>query len=157
LEQTVPDGGHARGREQARASRTYFGDGSSYGPEGTIYFADRQVNQSTGAIRIAGLFRILEIFCAPAGMAKVRAAVRVQQDALLYLSAQSRSCKVLSSRALDNENKVSIRAVKWATGRRPVDYRDGLKRGERVVVEVCKRYVQACSHPKPFAVESQGR
>src|SRR5580765_5318664 len=31
-------------------------DGSTYPHEGTFYFADRQVNESTGAIRIAGLF-----------------------------------------------------------------------------------------------------
>ena len=31
-------------------------DGSTYAHEGTFYFADRQVNESTGAIRIAGLF-----------------------------------------------------------------------------------------------------
>src|SRR5262249_39258337 len=30
-------------------------DGSVYPHEGTFYFADRQVNESTGAIRIAGL------------------------------------------------------------------------------------------------------
>src|SRR5580698_6698008 len=31
-------------------------DGSTYSHEGTFYFADRQVNESTGAIRLAGLF-----------------------------------------------------------------------------------------------------
>src|SRR5438034_733223 len=31
-------------------------DGTTYPREGTVYFADRQVNQGTGAIRIAGLF-----------------------------------------------------------------------------------------------------
>jgi len=31
-------------------------DGSTYDHEGRFYFADRQVNESTGAIRIAGLF-----------------------------------------------------------------------------------------------------
>src|ERR1700726_1459996 len=58
-------------------------DGSTYAHEGTFYFADRQVNESTGAIRIAGLFPNPGNILRPGGYGKVRAAVRLQQDALL--------------------------------------------------------------------------
>jgi RND family efflux transporter MFP subunit len=45
-------------------------DGTTYPKPGEIYFADREVNQSTGAIRIAGCFPTRGIFCAPADTAK---------------------------------------------------------------------------------------
>src|SRR5713101_9712718 len=50
-------------------------DGLSYPREGTFYFADRQVNQSTGAIRIAGLFPNPGNILRPGGYGKVRTAV----------------------------------------------------------------------------------
>lgn len=50
-------------------------DGSTYAHEGTFYFADRQINESTGAIRIAGLFPNPNNILKPGGYAKVRAVV----------------------------------------------------------------------------------
>jgi multidrug efflux pump subunit AcrA (membrane-fusion protein) len=58
-------------------------DGSTYPHEGTFYFADRQVNESTGAIRFAGLFPNPGNILRPGGYGKVRAVIRVQQGALL--------------------------------------------------------------------------
>src|SRR5713226_2255811 len=58
-------------------------DGSPYPHEGTFYFADRQVNQSTGAIRLAGLFPNPNNILRPGGYGKVRAVIRLQQGALL--------------------------------------------------------------------------
>src|SRR5579862_9837221 len=52
-------------------------DGSTYPHEGTFYFADRQVNESTGAIRIAALFPNPGSILRPGGYAKVRAAISV--------------------------------------------------------------------------------
>ncbi len=43
-------------------------NGSVYRHDGTFYFADRRVDVGTGAIRIAGLFPIPEIFCGQAAM-----------------------------------------------------------------------------------------
>src|SRR5437667_6933276 len=112
-------------------------DGSPYPREGTFYFADRQVNQSTGAIRIAGLFPNPGNILRPGGYGKVRTAVRVQRDALLVpqraVSALQGGYQVA---VVDGENKVSIRTVRvgdrvgtqWIIA-------EGLKQGERVVVE----------------------
>jgi RND family efflux transporter MFP subunit len=81
-------------------------DGSIYPHEGAFYFADRQVNESTGAIRLAGLFPNPENILRPGGYGKVRAAVRVQQDALLVpqraVSELQGSYQVA---AVDDENK----------------------------------------------------
>src|SRR5271155_4067655 len=58
-------------------------DGSTYAQTGTFYFADRQVNESTGAIRIAGLFSNPGNILRPGGYGKVRAVIRTEHDALL--------------------------------------------------------------------------
>ncbi len=135
-------------------------DGSSYGHEGTIYFADRQVNQSTGAIRIAGLFPNPGNILRPGGYGKIRAAVRVQQDALLVPQrAVSELQGGYQVAVVDGENKVSIRTVK-AGDRVGTQWivEEGLKRGERVVAEGVQKVRPGMQvNPKPFSAESKGR
>jgi membrane fusion protein (multidrug efflux system) len=150
-------------REAARKSlrlELILADGTTYTHEGTVYFADRQVNQSTGAIRIAGLFPNPGNILRPGGYGKVRAAIRVQQDALLVPQrAVSELQGGYQVAAVDNENKVSIRTVKvgdrvgaqWIIA-------DGLKRGERVVAEGVQKVRTGMQvNPKPFAAEAKGR
>jgi RND family efflux transporter MFP subunit len=135
-------------------------DGLSYPREGTFYFADRQVNQSTGAIRIAGLFPNPGNILRPGGYGKVRTAVRVQQDALLVPQrAVSELQGGYQVAALDHENKVSIRTVKVGerVGAQWIIV-DGLKPGERVVAEGVQKVRPGMQvNPKPFAAEAKGR
>ena len=58
-------------------------DGSVYERTGTIFFADREVNPATGAIRIAGVFPNPNNLLRPGGYGRVRASVRTQNGALL--------------------------------------------------------------------------
>jgi membrane fusion protein (multidrug efflux system) len=135
-------------------------DGSTYEHEGTFYFADRQVNESTGAIRIAGLFPNPGSILRPGGYGKVRAVIRVQRDALLVPQrAVSELQGGYQVAAVDRDNKVNIRTVnvgdrvgsQWIIA-------DGLKPGERVVAEgIQKVRPGAPVNPKPFAVETMGR
>jgi RND family efflux transporter MFP subunit len=135
-------------------------DGSTYPQTGTFYFADRQVNESTGAIRIAGLFSNPGNVLRPGGYAKVRAVIRIQQDALLVPQrAVSELQGGYQVAAVDDHNKVSIRTVQ--VGDR-VDSQwvitDGLKPGERVVAEgVQKVHAGMQVNPKPFAAGTTGR
>jgi membrane fusion protein (multidrug efflux system) len=135
-------------------------DGSVYPHQGNFYFADRQVNESTGAIRLAGLFPNPENILRPGGYGRVRAAVRVQQDALLVpqraVSELQGSYQVA---AVDDENKVSILAVKVGdrVGNQWI-IADGVKPGERVVVEGVQKVRPGMQvNPKPFAPETDGR
>jgi RND family efflux transporter MFP subunit len=150
-------------REAARKSlrlELILADGTTYTHEGTVYFADRQVNQSTGAIRIAGLFPNPGNILRPGGYGKVRAAIRVQQDALLVPQrAVSELQGGYQVAAVDNENKVSIRTVKVGdrVGTQWI-ITDGLKRGERVVAEGVQKVRPGMQvNPKPFAAETKGR
>jgi len=134
-------------------------DGSTYPHDGTFYFADRQVNVGTGAIRIAGLFPNPGNILRPGGYARVRAAIRTQSDALLVpqraVSELQGSYQVA---VVDSENKVSIRTV-TVGDRVGSDWiiADGLKPGERVVAEgVQKVRAGMRVNPKPFVAETKG-
>ena len=135
-------------------------DGSTYPHEGTFYFADRQVNVSTGAIRIAGLFPNSGSVLRPGGYAKVRAVISTQPDALLVPQrAVSELQGGYQVAVVDGNNKVSIRTV---TVGDPVGGRwiitDGVHAGERVVAEGTQKVrTGARVNPKPFAAETKDR
>ena len=135
-------------------------DGSTYAHEGTFYFADRQVNESTGAIRIAGLFPNPGSILRPGGYGKVRAAIRLQQDALLVPQrAVSELQGGYQVAAVDEKNKVIIRPVKVGdrVGNQWI-IAEGLNPGDRVIAEGVQKVRPGMQvNPKPFAVETTGR
>jgi RND family efflux transporter MFP subunit len=112
-------------------------DGAKYPHEGEFYFADRQVNQNTGAIQLAALFANPGNVLRPGQYGKVRAVVRIHRNALLIPQAavteQQGSYLVA---VVGQDGRVAIRAVQ--VGERAGTMwviQDGLKPGERVVVE----------------------
>jgi RND family efflux transporter MFP subunit len=112
-------------------------DGTTYPREGTFYFADRSVDQSTGSIQLAALFPNPGNVLRPGQYGKVRAVINVQRNALVIPQAgvneQQGSYQV---DVVGPDDKVAIRPVEVGekTGTLWV-IRDGLKPGERVVVE----------------------
>jgi membrane fusion protein (multidrug efflux system) len=135
-------------------------DGSTYPHDGRFYFADRQVNESTGAIRLAGLFPNPNNVLRPGGYAKVRAVIRTQPNALLVPQrAVSELQGGYQVAVVENDNKVSVRTV--TVGDR-VDSRwviaNGLAPGDRIVVEGVQRMrTGARVNPKPFEVATKDR
>jgi membrane fusion protein (multidrug efflux system) len=131
-------------------------DGSTYPHEGKFYFADRQVDQSTGAIRIAGLFSNPNNILRPGGYGKVRAVIRKQPGALLVPQrAVSELQGGYQVAVVGADNKVDVRTV--TVGDR-VDNRwivtSGLSAGDRVVVEGVQRMRTGVHvNPKPFVAE----
>jgi RND family efflux transporter MFP subunit len=135
-------------------------DGSTYQYEGTFYFADRQVNVGTGAIRLAGLFPNPGNILRPGGYGRVRAVIRLQQGALLV---PQRAVTELQGgyqiAVVGPDNKASIRTV-TVGDRVGTDWviAEGLKPGEKVVAEgIQKVRAGALVNPKPFAAEAQAR
>lgn len=112
-------------------------DESTYPHEGEFYFADRQVNQNTGAIELAALFPNPGNILRPGQYGKVRAVVRTQQNALLIPQAavteQQGNYQVA---VVDKSGRVAMSSVRVGerTGTMWV-IQDGLKRGDQVVVE----------------------
>jgi len=131
-------------------------DGSLYDHEGTFYFADRQVNESTGAIRIAGLFPNPNNVLRPGGYARVRAVIRLQTRALLVPQrAVSELQGGYQVAVVDGGNKVTVRTVvvgdrvgnRWIVAQ-------GLNPGETVVAEgVQKVRTGALVKPTPYAAQ----
>jgi len=112
-------------------------DGTTYQQEGQFYFADRQVNQNTGAIQLAALFPNPGNVLRPGQYGKVRAIVRVQQNALLIPQAavnEQQGSYLVS--VVDKDNRVSMRPVQAGQRTDTMWVIDGgLKPGDRVVVE----------------------
>ncbi|MFY9584424.1 MAG: efflux RND transporter periplasmic adaptor subunit [Candidatus Acidiferrales bacterium] len=135
-------------------------DGRTYEHPGTIYFADREVNQSTGSIRIAGLFPNPGNILRPGGYAKVRGSSRIQKGALLIPQrAVSELQGSFQVGVVNSDNKVSIQTVE--VGERIGSQwiiQKGLKPGERVVAEGLQKVRSGMQvNPKPFAVGTTGR
>jgi membrane fusion protein (multidrug efflux system) len=135
-------------------------DGSTYPDVGKFYFADRQVDESTGAIRIAGLFPNPNNVLRPGGYAKVRAVIRTQPGALLVPQrAVSELQGGYQVAVVEADNKVDVRTV--TVGDR-VDNRwiiaSGLNAGDRVVAEGVQRMRTGVHvNPKPFVAEAKDR
>jgi membrane fusion protein (multidrug efflux system) len=112
-------------------------DGTAHPYPGEFYFADRQVNQNTGAIQLAALFANPGNVLRPGQYGKVRAIMRVRKNALLIPQAavneQQGSYLV---NVVGSDGKVAARPVQVGerTGTMWV-IQDGLQPGERVIVE----------------------
>jgi RND family efflux transporter MFP subunit len=135
-------------------------DGSTYPRTGTFYFADRQVNEGTGAIRVAGLFANPGNILRPGGYARVRAVIRVEQGGLLVpqraVSELQGSYQVA---VVDGDSKVNIRTV--TVGDRVGSewiITQGLKPGESIVAEGVQKVRPGTRvNAKPFGAEATGR
>ena len=135
-------------------------DGSVYPHEGKFYFADRQVNEGTGAIRIAGLFPNPGNILRPGGYGRVRAVIRTQEGALLV---PQRAVTELQGgyqvAVVDADNKVNIRTI-TVSDRVGSDWiiSDGLKPGEMVVAEGVQKVRQGAHvNTKPFVEQAKGK
>ena len=129
-------------------------DGTVYTHVGSFYFADREVNQGTGSIRVAGLFPNPENLLRPGQYGRVRTSIRTKLDALLIPQrAVTEMQGTYQVAVVDSENKVAIRNVKTSErvgSQWIIDA--GLKPGERVVAEgVQKVRAGIVVNPKPYA------
>lgn len=112
-------------------------DGSIFPTKGYVLVADRQVDQKTGTIRVAGAFDNPSNILRPGQFARVRAVVEIAKGALLVpqralIETQGNYQVVV----VGADNKASIRPVK--TGERVGSnwiITEGLKPGEQVIVE----------------------
>lgn len=128
-------------------------NGMVYPHKGKFYFADRQVDVRTGALRVAGLIPNPGRVLRPGQFARVRArtqtragALAVPQRAVMELQGNYQVAVV------DAANKVSIRSVKvsdrignmWIV-------EEGLKPGEQVIAEgTQKAKAGTVVVPKPY-------
>jgi len=127
-------------------------DGTTYPHKGKFYFADRQVDVRTGAIRLAGLFPNPGNSLRPGQYGRVRTATDVRRGALLIPQKAVNDFQGAHQVAVvDANNKVTIRPVTvgetighdWIISQ-------GLNPGEQVVVEGLQKVRQGMQvTPKP--------
>jgi membrane fusion protein (multidrug efflux system) len=128
-------------------------DGTTYPERGRFFVADRQVDEKTGAIRLAGIFPNPGNTLRPGQYGRVRAVTSTREGALLV---PQRAVTELQGgyqvAVVGADNKVSIRAVK--VGERVETMwviEDGLEAGETVVAEGTQKVrPDAVVNPKPF-------
>jgi len=130
-------------------------DGSVYPYQGEFSLADRQVDVTTGTLKVAALFPNPGNWLRPGQFARVRAQVEVKKGALLV---PQRAVTEMQGKYLvavvGPENKADIRPIQ--VGER-VDSQwvvtEGVKPGEKVVAEGTQKVKQDMPvTPKPFTV-----
>jgi membrane fusion protein (multidrug efflux system) len=135
-------------------------DGSTYGHDGKILFADRQVDQQTGTIRIAGAFSNPGNILRPGQYGKVRAVTQIRDGALLVPQRAVSELQGSNQVAVVGpDNKVSIRTVQ--VGER-VDsmwvINKGLSVGDRVIAEGVQKIKEgSVVTPVPYKAETGSR
>jgi membrane fusion protein (multidrug efflux system) len=128
-------------------------DGIPHPHKGRFYFADRQVDVRTGAIRLAGLFPNPGNSLRPGQYGRVRLSTTVIEDAILVPQrAVSELQGAHQVAVLDSANKIRIQPVKLgATTGKEWIVREGIVPGERIVVEGLQKVRPGMSvDPKPF-------
>jgi membrane fusion protein (multidrug efflux system) len=136
-----------------------LGDGAVYPHEGRFAFTGRQVNQSTGAIEVTGMFPNPGNILRPGQYGKVRVAVETLHGALLVpQQAVSELQGEYQVATVDPKDAVSIQTItvgdqigsSWIV-------REGLNPGDRVIVDGIQKLSPGMhvrpkpSHQKPGA------
>ena len=128
-------------------------DGTIYPPVGSFFFADREVNQGTGSIRVAGLFPNPGSTLRPGQYAKIRTSIFTKEHALLVPQrAVTELQGIYQVAVVGSDNLIAIRNVKPAerTGNLWI-IDEGLKPGERVVAEGVQKVRPGMPvNPKPY-------
>lgn len=135
-------------------------DGSIYRRKGKILLADRQVDPSTGTIRIVAAFPNPGNVLRPGQYGRVHVETNMKRGALLIpQSAVAQSQGSYQVAVVGGDHKVSVRAVRpgetvgtmWV-----ID--EGLKPGEQVVVEGLQKLKEGILViPKPVQLSGEGK
>ncbi|MBV9888839.1 MAG: efflux RND transporter periplasmic adaptor subunit [Acidobacteria bacterium] len=125
------------GPKDAPPLQLILADGTVYPHQGRILYTDRQVDITTGSIRIASSFPNPENILRPGQFGRIRAATDQVNGALVVPQRAVNELQGTYQIAVVGEgNKVSIRSVK--VGERSGEswiIQDGVKPGEMVIVE----------------------
>src|SRR2546423_12303476 len=129
-------------------------DGTRYPNKGSFYFADRQVDPKTGAIRLAGVFQNPGNVLRPGQYGRVRAVTSTKDEALLVPQRAVTELQGSYQVAIvGSDNKIEVRTVKVGDRVEAMwIIEDGLKPGETVVAEGTQKVRPgALVNPKPYA------
>ena len=150
--QSIQDAQQSGGLDQLELE-LLLADGTTYPEKGKFYFADRQVDPKTGAIRMAGVFPNFGNLLRPGQYGRVRAVTNVKEGALLVPQrAVTELQGIYQVAVVAPDNKVTIRSVKLGdkSGAQWV-VEEGVQRGESIVAEGTLKVRPGMTvSPKPF-------
>lgn len=148
-----------RGPQAQRILELILSDGTTYPRKGWFVLADRQVDEKTGTIRLAGAFENPGGILRPGMFGRVRAITGVDKGALLVPQrAVVETQGSYSVIVVNSNNQASIRPVKMGqrVGQMWV-ITDGVKPGEQVIAEGIQKAREGVTvHPKQFNSAGQG-
>lgn len=124
-------------RKAEQSLEMVLADGSIYPQKGTFYFADRQVDVTTGAMRVAALFSNKDGLLRPGLFCRVRAQTALRMGAVLVPEQAVSELQGSSLVAVvGRDRKVALRKVELGEREPPWRVvRNGVSAGETVVVE----------------------
>ncbi len=128
-------------------------DGMLYPERGRVFFADREVNPSTGTLQVVGLFPNPDFLLRPGQYGRVRAQTQEKRNALVVpqraVTELQGSYEVA---VLEPTNRVHLQTVKVGEQVGPMwVIEDGLKAGDQVIVEGLQKAKEgAVVSPKPW-------
>jgi len=127
----------------------------AYPAKGSIIFVNREITAGTGTIQLAAAFPNKDAILRPGGFGRVRVQVGTTKNALLV--PQPAVIEVQSDYQLivvSSDNKATVRPIKVGTRVGP-DWivTEGLKPGERVVVEGIQKVQMAAAQAPQMAKE----
>jgi membrane fusion protein (multidrug efflux system) len=134
-------------------------DGSVYSHKGKVLLADRQVDTSTGTIRLVAAFPNPGNVLRPGQYGRVRVQTEFKKGALLIPQTAISQLQGSSQVAvIDSNHKVNLRSVKVGMTVGPLQVvDDGLKSGEQVVVDGAQKLKDgALVAPKPLQASAEG-
>ena len=147
---------YTRRSDQLDQLELILADGTTYSEPGKFYFADREVDPKTGAIRMAGVFPNSGNLLRPGQYGRVRAVTSVKEEALLIPQrAVTELQGIYQVAVVEPNNQINIRAVKLGekSGAMWV-VEDGLKPGESVVAEGTLKVRPGMTvSPKPYVTK----
>jgi len=148
----------ADGRDEPDAQlQLIFADGSVYPQKGKFFFADRQVNPTTGTLQVVGLFPNPGFVLRPGQYGRVRVQTQIKKNALLVpqraVTELQGSYQVA---VIGATNLVHLQSVKvGAQIHSSSIIASGLNSGDRVVVEGTQDVKEGATvNPKPFTTEA---
>lgn len=157
--QAAPGSGHEPGLFRGVPLELILSDGSVYPYKGSFLLTDRQVDQSTGTIRIGAAFPNPHNLLRPGQFGRVRAMTSEQRNALLVPQRAVTNLQGTNQVAVvDPQNTVHLRNVTVGPTVHDMAVIDsGLQPGDRVVVEGVEKVRDGMKvTPQPFHAPSQG-
>lgn len=142
---------------QALPLELVLSDGSVFPQKGRFFFAGRQVNLTTGTLRVAGLFPNPGVVLRPGQYALVRAQTQVVTNAIvLPQRAVAEEQGAFHVAVVGEDNKAHVKSVK--TGSQVGSdwvIESGLKPGDVVVVEGTQKAKEGTVvNPKPLGAQA---